>query len=369
MKTKKLGRIILLILIYTMIFVDSSRIYALDLHPATGGESVGALSENVQVSSRLLELIFGEKKTDAAQGRLVAIGGNVFGIKINMTHPTVTDAEGNALFRRGDMILAVGSISTVSCKDVEAALDGCKGEVLQVRVLRSGEEIKLCVKPTLEGGKYRFGISLRDSALGIGTVTYIDPESGSFGGLGHGVTDGETGELIEMQGGDTSGVILGGVHKGECGKPGELVGILTSEDVGDIHKNTDCGIFGEFSSEKYKTRPLVELADKSEVVAGEAKIISTIKNGKEGEYSVEIYDVDYTSDGSKSFKIRVTDKALIALSGGIVRGMSGSPIIQNGKLVGAVTHVMVANPTEGYGIFIENMLNASVPEAKLQSAA
>jgi stage IV sporulation protein B len=375
MKKIKFRRLSFLILIYTLLISGSAHCYASEINVPTvqgeesdfSSESAETLSDNVQVSSRLWELIFGEKKADAKESRLVAIGGNVFGIKMNTAHPIVADADGNSLFRHGDVILSIGDKETRCNKDVESILDGCGGEVLTLRVLRSGSEMRLCVKPTLDGGKYRLGVSLRDSALGIGTVTYIDPESGSFGGLGHGVTDSETGELVEMQGGDTSGVVLGGVHKGECGKPGELVGILTSEDVGDIYKNTDCGIFGRFSSEKYKNRRLVEVADKESVKAGEARIISTIKNGKEAEYKIEIYDINYSSDGSKSFKIRVTDEALIALSGGIVRGMSGSPIIQDGKLVGAVTHVLVANPREGYGIFIENMLNAS--ESALPKAA
>ena len=372
MKKINFRRLGFLILIYTMLFSSSVRCYASQTSVSALGEACesqevsAAMSDDVRVSSRLWELFFGDKKTDAKESRLVAIGGNVFGIKMNTSHPIVLDAGENSLFRHGDAILAIGEREVRCNKDVENILDGSSGEVLSLRVLRAGDEIKLCVKPTLDNGKYRLGVSLRDSALGIGTVTYIDPESGSFGGLGHGVTDGETGELVEMRCGDTSGVILGGVHKGECGKPGELVGILTAEDVGDIYKNTDCGIFGTFTSDKYKTRPLVEVADRNEVKVGEARIISTIKNGKEAEYKIEIYDINYSSDGSKSFKIRVTDEALIALSGGIVRGMSGSPIIQDGKLIGAVTHVMVANPREGYGIFIENMLNAAentVPKA------
>lgn len=367
MKKINLRRLCFLILIYALVLSHGIDCYAL-CNEGAYEETVDALSDDVRVSSRLWELFFGDKKADAKESRIVAIGGNVFGIKMNTAHPVVVSAEGNSLFRQGDVILAIGEREMRCNKDVEGVLDGCSGDVLTLTVSRGAEEIKLCVKPILDSGKYRLGVTLRDSALGIGTVTYIDPESGCFGGLGHGVTDGETGELIEMSGGDTSGVILGGVHRGECGKPGELVGILTSEDVGDIYKNNECGIFGVFSSEKYKSRRLVEVADRSEVREGEATIISTIKNGKEAEYKIEIYDINYSSDGSKSFKIRVTDEALVAISGGIVRGMSGSPIIQNGKLIGAVTHVMIANPREGYGIFIENMLSAAESEAQPKAA-
>jgi stage IV sporulation protein B len=152
------------------------------------------------------------------------------------------------------------------------------------------------------------------------------------------------------------GVILGGIHKGESGKPGELCGVLTDKDLGDITVNCECGVFGVMT-DLPTSASVMTVGRRDEVCEGEATIISTLKNGKTAEYKIEIYDIDRTSDGSKSFRIRVTDETLKALTGGIVRGMSGSPIIQNGKLIGAVTHVLVADPTEGYGIFIENMLN------------
>ena len=201
-----------------------------------------------------------------------------------------------------------------------------------------------------------------------GTVTFVDPESGLFGGLGHGICDSDTGEVVEMQKGVATGAILGGVHKGECGKPGELTGILTDEVKGTLNVNSDCGVFGILDSDDIPSRTAIPIATHTEVVAGEAKIISTVKNGKTAEYKIEIFDIDRNSTGSKSFRVRVTDDALKAMTGGIVRGMSGSPIIQNGKLVGAVTHVMVANPTEGYGIFIENMLNAAQDQVEPKAA-
>ena len=187
--------------------------------------------------------------------------------------------------------------------------------------------------------------------------------------VGHLSSDADSGEVIDMRSGEATGVILGGVHRGECGKPGELCGILTEEELGTIEQNGECGVFGVLDTKKFDTSSLYPVGQKSDVHAGEATIISTVKNGKKAEYKIEIFDIDKSSDGSKSFRIKVTDKALKALTGGIVRGMSGSPIIQDGKLVGAVTHVMVANPTEGYGIFIENMLNASNARNELPKAA
>jgi len=163
-------------------------------------------------------------------------------------------------------------------------------------------------------------------------------------------------------------VILGGATLGSSGKPGELRGILTSTVYGSLHSNTECGVFGNLTEEyanSHKSSPL-PVGKRDEVKSGDAKIISTVNGAGKKEYSIKIENVDYSSTGTKSFRIKITDPDLIAATGGIVRGMSGSPIIQNGKLVGAVTHVMVADPTEGYGIFIENMLSAAentVPKA------
>ena len=170
-----------------------------------------------------------------------------------------------------------------------------------------------------------------------------------------------------MDRGDVCGVILGGIHKGESGKPGELCGVLTDKDLGDITVNCECGVFG-IMTDIPASAQAISVGRRDQVTEGEATIISTLKNGKTAEYKIEIYDIDRDSEGSKSFRIRVTDETLKALTGGIVRGMSGSPIIQDGKLIGAVTHVLVADPTEGYGIFIENMLN-TVSLAKQQKAA
>jgi stage IV sporulation protein B len=167
-----------------------------------------------------------------------------------------------------------------------------------------------------------------------------------------------------MDRGEATTVILGGAVRGEAGAPGELRGVLTEKYLGTLEANTECGVFGTLTDDALRT--LTEnstryaIAGRRQVHEGDATIISTVKNGRSGEYKITITDIDRGSDGTKSFRIKVTDEALIAMTGGIVRGMSGSPIIQDGKLVGAVTHVMVANPTEGYGIFIENMLNASV---------
>ncbi len=322
------------------------------------GETSPVLSDNVKVGSRLWELFFGSGEQKDRKTLLVP-GGEVFGVKIKQKYVTVTEAVGVPALKSGDIILSVNGQQVSTASDVKRIVEGSGGESVTIRAMHGKNEIGIEIRPTYRDGEYRLGISLRDGAAGLGTVTFYDPDTGAFGGLGHGICDSETGEVISMKSGDVCGVILGGIHKGECGKPGELCGVLTDKDMGDLSLNSECGVFGVITDASLLSGSAIPIGSREEVTEGEATIISTLKNNKTAEYKIEIYDIDRSSDSSKSFRIRVTDETLKAISGGIVRGMSGSPIIQNGKLVGAVTHVLVADPTEGYGIFIENMLNAS----------
>ena len=321
-------------------------------------ESVPALSENLEVGSRFWELLFGSSEDDVGQVALLP-GGGVFGVKIKQRHVSVTDAKGIPALKEGDLILSINGEAVESVSDVRRIVEGSGGRSLTIRALHGENEVSLEVRPTLVDGEYRLGLSLRDGAAGLGTLTFVDPKTGAFGGLGHGICDADSGEVILMESGEVLGVVLGGIHKGESGKPGELCGVLTERDIGDLTLNSACGVFGVITNPEYLSGNTVPIGSREEVVEGEATILCTLKNGKSTEYKIEIYDIDLDSDGSKSFRIRVTDETLKALTGGIVRGMSGSPIIQHGKLVGAVTHVLVADPTEGYGIFIENLLNVS----------
>ena len=325
--------------------------------PASAEATPSVAADNIKVDSRLRELLFGNERQQSAS---LIPGGCVFGIRIKQSSVTVIESSGIPALSSGDKIISINGNRVSTVAEVKEAVKKSGGGSVTIRAEHRGTEIAIEAKPALVDGEYRLGLSLRDSASGIGTVTYYDPESGRFGGLGHGICDAESGEIIEMSEGDVTGVILGGLQKGECGKPGELSGILKNEILGSLDKNNGCGVFGVLTDAgALSSKSALPIGTKNEIHEGEATIISTLKNGKSAEYKIEIYDIDKSSEGSKSFRIKTSDPALIAISGGIVRGMSGSPIIQDGKLVGAVTHVMVANPTEGYGIFIENMLNAS----------
>ena len=330
--------------------------------------SLGATGEEIKISSRLLELLFGKEKEGAKDSKILLIaGGSVFGAKIKQNYVSISDPGECADLKVGDKIISADGTPVQSGVDLAKIVRNSGGKDIELVCKRGDKNVSVKITPKNSDGEYKLGIVLKDGAAGLGTITYIDPESGLFGGLGHGICDTDTGELIDMSGGEVTNVILGGVKKGEAGKPGELSGILTDKIGGVLYANTECGIFGKLDKiPKELDTVAVEMGHRDDVHTGEATIISTVKMGHKKEYGIEITEINHSSTGTKSFKIKVTDPTLIAMTGGVVRGMSGSPIIQNGKLVGAVTHVMVADPTEGYGIFIENMLNAAentVPKA------
>ena len=361
MRQKKIKKTALMFLIiYTVSVFSAHRCFAAG---DTADEAFVPLNiaddgGEVTVSSRFMELLFGKEKKEEKEILLIP-GGDVFGIKINEPYVVVSDAKDSTALKRGDKIVAINGKATSEPTDVQEALKASGGKALKINVIRGSEEITLTVTPKCEENEYRLGVTLRSVAAGIGTVTYIDPKTGSFGGLGHGVCEAEDGSLAMIEQGEVSGVVLGGVKRGECGKPGELSGVLNKKHCGEITMNNECGVFGILDGDHSESGEAIPIGRKSEIHTGKAEIISTVKSGKTARYNIEISEIDQSSNGSKSFKIKVTDPTLITLTGGIVRGMSGSPIIQDGKLVGAVTHVLINDPTTGYGIFIENMLNAA----------
>ena len=346
-------------------YTENEAVYAI---AASSGDTLknDNQNKNVRISSRLYELFFGKQGKSKDIIYLIP-GGDVFGIKLKENYITVNSSKSGSPFKSGDKIVSVNGKEIMAADDISEALSKNQSATAKVVIIRGGEKISLTVVPECEDGKYKLGLTLRELACGIGTLTFIDPQTGAFGGLGHGVCESESGSLVEMKSGEVCGAILGAVKRGEAGCPGELSGVLNKKHLGVINCNTSSGVFGVLSSPD-RSREALPIGYKSDVKLGEAEIISTIKNGKKETYKIEIYELDPNSSGSKSFKIRVTDPTLIALTGGIVRGMSGSPIIQDGKLVGAVTHVMVADPTEGYGIFIENMLNAAQGQINSKAA-
>lgn len=298
------------------------------------------------------------------------VGGIPFGVKIISNGLTVLKISENletkgydneAGIKIGDVITKINGKNITSCKDFTKEIELSHGKNVNLTVLRNGQEINISITPkySKNEGKYKTGIWVKDSTTGIGTITYIEPETGEFGGLGHGICDSASGKVIPVTYGIVLDVSINGVNKGVKGNAGELKGTFQFKKLGTLVKNSECGVFGYLKADKIKCPEKLNICPKNEVKTGDAYIWCTLDDGKTEKYSIKITDILSLSNEVKNFKIKVTDPRLIDKAGGIVQGMSGSPIVQNGKLVGAVTHVLINDPSCGYGIFIENMLNAA----------
>lgn len=290
--------------------------------------------------------------------------GQIVGLELCSKQVTVADfdktlSEGarSAGLQVGDQITHVDGRSVSSAEDVRNALMRSGGSVT-IRFLRCGQEQTVEMQPAITPDGPRLGIYLKDGVTGVGTVTYYDPSSGVFGTLGHGVSS-ASGTLVPIATGTAYKAAVVSVKKGQSGAPGQLLGAIDrSAPIGPLIKNTQKGIFGK--ADKPIEGTPVPLSDPESVHTGQATILSTVRGQEVREYSVEILKIYPKAKSSdRNMLIRVTDDALLQTTGGIVQGMSGSPILQDGKLVGAVTHVLVNDPTTGYGIFIQNMLDAA----------
>lgn len=266
--------------------------------------------------------------------------------------------------REGDIITHINSTEVDSIEEVSALLQKLEGEEMSISAIREDRTLRLTAQAVFcpADNTYKLGAWIRDSMAGIGTVTFYCPDTGAFGALGHGINDLDTALLMPLESGTILPATVSGVKKGQVGSPGQLRGAFQSDcALGELTANTERGIFGTVSSADWLEGDTVETARRDEVKAGNAVILSNISGDSVAEYSIRILKVYPASAAGKGrdFLIQVTDRRLLDSTGGIVQGMSGSPILQNGKLVGAVTHVMVDDPTTGYGIWIGNMLEAA----------
>ena len=257
----------------------------------------------------------------------------------------------------GDVIKKIDDTAITCAEDVREALRSSSGTVA-VEISREGKTKQFQIQPYITEDGPRLGVYLRQGITGIGTVTWYDPETHQFGTLGHGVND-SSGKLLPMAQGWVYRAKVMTVKKGKAGEPGQLYGsIVSPEPAGTLSANTQQGVFG--TCRDGWEEQAIEVASMSEVKTGDAVIRSTVSGDAVREYSVKILKIYPKGKGNgRNMLIKVTDPVLLEATGGIVQGMSGSPIIQNGKLIGAVTHVLVNDPTTGYGIFIENMLDAA----------
>lgn len=263
------------------------------------------------------------------------------------------------IIKTGDLLQKANNIALTNKEILQEIVANCNGEPIDFLIERDGKTIFQSVEPVFSPleNQYKIGIWVRDSIQGIGTITYYDPETNDFGALGHGVYDIDTGELMPMKQGTLISSNLTEIVRGEKGAPGELTGTIEKDVVlGEVFVNTPLGIYGTMNSSLNSSNQPLEIAMKHEVTIGKASILSNIEGNEVKSYEIEIQNLK--GESGKEMRIQITDDELLSKTGGIIQGMSGSPIIQNGKIVGAVTHVFVNDPTKGYGIFIENMLSA-----------
>ena len=297
-----------------------------------------------------------------AADRLIPVG-KVIGLELHNDTVTVAafddllTAGREAGLRIGDEILSIDGQTIDSAADVQQALKYSDGSI-ELVVDRNGRECQIHMEPDITAAGPKMGVFLRQGITGIGTVTFYDPDTGCFGTLGHAVNDAK-GQLLSMTRGSAFPASVIAIDKGKAGKPGQLKGALQSDHLlGSLTTNSPQGVFG--SAPGAWDGEALEVASYSDIHTGAASIRSTIDGNGPRDYSVEILKIypQAKTDG-RNLLIKVTDPTLLAATGGIVQGMSGSPILQDGKLVGAVTHVLVNSPDTGYGIFIENMLDAA----------
>ena len=304
--------------------------------------------------------------------------GNIAGVKLYTNGVLVvgmSEIEGedsktykpyeNTGIEEGDTIIKINDNLISSTDDLIEKVNMSKGEKVEIEYIHD-EETKECSITPVKTSKeeYKLGLWVRDSAAGVGTVTFYEPSTQSFGALGHGITDIDTGDLLNIASGEFVTAKVLNIKKGENGNPGKIQGTVEEQEtIGDITKNTEFGIYGkiqDLSSLNIDTSKEMEVAMREEIELGKATILCSLDNQTVKEYEIEITKIYRDNNyNNKSMEIKVTDEELIEKTGGIIQGMSGSPIIQNGKFIGAVTHVLVNSSTEGYAIFGDLMLKQS----------
>lgn len=306
-------------------------------------------------------------RTTVTERPRVTVCGTPFGVKmfsegalvvgfsdVNVSGGSVNPAKSAGL-RLGDRVICIGSTQTENNDAVKAALEESGGAPVEVVYVRGGEQLMTTLTPVWDtsAAQWRAGMWVRDSSAGVGTLTFADEDNGVFAGLGHPISDSDTGESVALRSGEIVPCEIAGVTPGTVGSPGELKGrFLSAHAIGTIRINGENGVYGTTRT-RFEGKEL-EVAFAQEVVPGEAEIWATISGSTARSYRVMIEKVS-DADARRNMILRVIDKELLAQTGGIVQGMSGSPIVQNGRLVGAVTHVLVNDPTRGYGIFAQTM--------------
>lgn len=295
--------------------------------------------------------------------------GNAIGLKLYTEGVLIvgmSEIEGKRPYelsgiKEGDRIISIDDKKIETTEDLIETVNASKGKEVSIKYVRENSEEVTNITPVqTKQDEYKLGLWVRDAAAGVGTASFYIPSTGMFASLGHGITDIDTGDLITISNGELVSTNIVSIQKGEKGKPGEIKGSIEgSSKIGEVYKNTSFGIFGKVSNKNGLkiTEDEMEILNRDEIKKGKAQIICELEDGKKEYYDIEIQRI-YTANNkdNKSMLIKITDERLLEKTGGIIQGMSGSPIIQNGKFVGAVTHVLVNDPTTGYGVFADMMI-------------
>ncbi len=301
----------------------------------------------------------------AEQPKKVVLGGIPFGLTMYTGGAIVVNIDESydspakqAGLQENDVITHANGKEIVSNEQLRELIESSQGSDIELSVIRDKSPISMHITPRRDDrGNYTAGMWVRDSTAGLGTVTYFDENTHTFGALGHGICDRDTGMLLPLGSGKLVKAEITSVSKAQKGVAGGLNGYMTDELIGEMSVNSGYGVYGSYSAAPQGTE--VVCAEDGDVRIGEAVIYTTVGDGEPQEYTVNIENLNLTDHSGQNMVLRVTDKELIQKTGGIVQGMSGSPILQDGKLIGAVTHVFVNTPEKGYGISISNMLSCA----------
>lgn len=350
------------------------KIISFDTNYGKAKEVLSRNDNSFSAKAKLLGILpLKEVSVTVSDEKIVTVCGTPFGVKMFTDGVLVVDfseietengrrcpASESGLLE-GDLIKAINKTDVFRNEDVAEIIEKSEGKELSFSVLRNGKAMEISLIPEMlkDQSGYKAGFWVRDSSAGIGTLTFYDPEDLSFGGLGHAVCDIDTGTVLPFSSGEIVPAAITKIKKGVSGAPGELGGaFIGKDDLGTVKINNETGLYGtlEYTIEGIE----MPVAHKQDIYEGSAVILSTVEGTEAEEYDILIEKIALSDDSlTKNMVIKVVDEELIEATGGIVQGMSGSPIIQDGKLIGAVTHVLVNDPTKGYGIFAENMLEMS----------
>ena len=349
-----------------------------------GGGLLSTIPSNINIfadETKVINLPLKDVTINVLPERTLIPGGHSVGVRMDVKGVLVVGLEeietlsGDYInpglksgLQIGDIILEIDGIKVNNAKEVKEVVNKLKKDV-NLKILRKDDILNISLTPVLSADDdlYKIGVWVKDKTAGIGTLTFYDPVDNRFGALGHGITDPETGTVLSVAKGELLNSKVEDVKQGKAGEPGEIRGIFyeADEPLGQLVRNTEFGIFGK--TYKSITNPLysapMRIGYQNEVKKGPAYILTTLEDNKIEKYQISIEKINAQSKaGTKSMIIKVTDRRLLEKSGGIIQGMSGSPIIQGDKLIGAVTHVFINDPQKGYGIFIEWMLQDSSVE-------